>query len=135
MDDNEWNEWLAALPENVREEARKCRAKCYRLSIPGGQAIHLALMQWVEDSAGAVAVRVIEGADSTYPGLITEACDPAFLVPCDCGKWRQPTVAQSVATMKMVRAHEDKVRSEKNRLRDALPATAAQKEERPKWLN
>lgn len=101
MTSDEWNQWVSERPVAIQEVARRWpgwhdgQLVCYRST--QNVLYHYTLYAYDEGPAG-VTVRLIHGADSTLPGVMTFGQPLDQLVPCDCGRWKYPTPAQAEAT-------------------------------------
>lgn len=62
---------------------------------------HLAVYAYSVDR-GRVCLTAHHGADSTMPGVGRMATDPHWLVPCGCGRWQEPTAAQTDVTRQRI---------------------------------
>ena len=86
-------EWIVevGVPENVQAviEERPCDV-CYKSMIDRG---HYWITGYVETPEG-VTVQLRHGKDSFFPGFTVPQYDPAALMTCGCGQYREPSSDQ-----------------------------------------
>jgi hypothetical protein len=113
MNEDQWDDWVAALPEAVREVAlRFPMTSCVRMRdnhghyrvIAYANPKHTPEMLIAGLPPGPVLMTLAHGRDSYLPGLGVFGITADELELCGCGKWQPPTRAQMDATQSYVKA-------------------------------
>ena len=107
--------WCAGLPAHVAEVVRKYPPdRCYRST--QNPRFHYVIYSYEENAPSTVVtLKLVHGADSTLPGIATFGQPVDQLLPCDCGKWKQPSEEQVARLSANIRAEGDRMRARKKK--------------------